>query len=167
MVENTVTVQPENSFIVDVKRSLTDWCAFEHWATLEAGKPPQCILVAACRLVDLFKLTEGRNNSKWSQIFAAGGSVMLRVLATGPDRSQIINHAVRASRAHNPMPLCNIEGYHMAGSLRRIACSNGDVYDNQAHAARALGTHQSAVSRHLAGHLTHIKGHVLTYVGAE
>lgn len=163
----TITAQPDNNLIVDVRRALVDWCAFEHWATLQPGQPPECILVGACRLVDLFKMNDGRNNSQWAKIFANGGSVMIRVLATGADRSEIINHAVRASRSHDPQPVCNIHGYNMQGALRRIACSNGDTYDNQEHAARALGAHQSAVSRHLAGHLAHVKGHTLTYIGAE
>lgn len=162
-----ILVQPENNVIVDVKRAVTDWCAFEHWATLKPGEPPQCILVGACKLVDIFKLSDGRNNSQWVKIFANGGSVMIRILATGNQRSEIINHAIRASRSHNPAPLCNIQGYNMTGALRRIVCSNGEVYDNQAHAAQALGTHQSAISRHLLGHSSHVKGHTLTYMGTE
>lgn len=162
-----IVMQPENSLIVDVRTSLTDWCAFEHWATLQADRPPQCILVGACRLVDLYKMNDGRNNSQWSKIFANGGSVMIRVLAVGKDRSEILNLAVRTSRAHDPQPVCNFHGFNMIGALRRISCSNGDFYDNQEHAARALGASQSAVSRHLAGHSRHVKGHMLTYVGAD
>lgn len=162
-----VTTQPENNIIVDVKRSLVDWCAFEHIATLKADEPPQTIFVGACKLVDVFKLQDGKSNSQWAKIYAQGGNVLLRILATGPDRSEIINYAVKVARAYNPQPLCNLHGYTMAGSLRRIACSNGETYDNQAHAATALGTHQSAISRHLQGHSAHVKGHVLTYVGAE
>lgn len=162
-----ITVQPENNVIVDVKRALVDWCAYEHWATLQPGQPPQCIFVGATRLVDVYKLNDGRNNSQWAKIFANGGSVLIKIIATGADRSEIINAAVRASRSHEPAPICNIQGFNMAGSLRRIACSNGEIYDNQAHAAMALGTHQSAISRHLGGHSAHVKGHTLTYVGAE
>lgn len=162
-----LTIQPENSFIMDVKGSLTHWCAFEHWATLKAGEPPQCIFVGACRLIDVMRLTEARNNSQWSKIFANGGSIMLRILATGAKRADVINYAVKAARSHDPQPICNTHGYTLFGALRRVACSNGETYENQAHAARALGTHQSSISRHLQGHSAHVKGHVLTYVGAE
>lgn len=162
-----ITIQPENSVIIDVKRALVDWCAFEHIATLKAGEPPQTIFVGACRAVDVYKLQEGKSNSQWAKIYAQGGNVLLRILATGPDRSEIINYAVKVARGYNPPPVCNLHGYTMAGALRRIACSNGEVYDSQAHAAAALGTHQSAVSRHLQGHSAHVKGHTLTYVGAE
>ncbi len=165
--EKTITVQPENNLIIEVNRTLKDWCAYEHWATLTPGEPPQCIMVGVCRLVDVYKLADGRNNSQWSKIFANGGSLMIRILATGDNRPMILNHAVRASRLHNPPPLCNTQGYNMAGAMRRIACSNGEVYDNQAHAASSLGTYQSAISRHLLGHSSHVKGHTLSYIGAE
>jgi hypothetical protein len=163
----TATPQPENNLIVDVRRAMTDWCAFEHWATLQPGEPPQCILVGACKLIDVYKLNDGRNNSQWIKIFANGGSVMIRILITTTDRTEAVNHAVRASRSYNPLPVCNATGYNMRGSLRRIACSNGETYDNQEHAALALGAHQSAISRHLLGHSSHVKGQTLTYIGAD
>lgn len=163
----TIVMQPENQVIVDVRGALTDWCAFEHWATLAEGKPPECILVGACRLVDLFKMNDGRNNSEWTRIFANGGSVMIRVIATSPDRSAIMNAAIRASKQYDPIPRCNLVGYVLQGALRRIHCSNGEIYDNQQHAARALGATQSAISRHLNGHLAHVKGHRLHYAGLD
>lgn len=151
------------SLVVDTSPDLDPWCAFEHLAALEAGHPPQVIYVGACRLVDVFRLTEGKTNSDWSSLFANGGYVLVRIIATGT-RQDIVNYATRHVRTFDPMPRCNVRGYNVRGARRAVICNNnGTTYRNQSEAAAELGVTQSAISQHLDGKLSSVRGYTFRY----
>lgn len=155
------------SLIVDTLATPSDvWCAFEHQATLEPGKPPAVILVGACKLVDVYRLTEGKTNSDWHALFARGGHVLVRIIATG-ERTDIIRYAQRHAFSFPTMPRCNLRGFNVRGANRAVRCSNGETYKTQRDAAKALGVSQSAISQHLDGKLTSVRGLTFDYAAPQ
>lgn len=160
-----MAVQSADSIlIVDTRAPPSEvWCAFEHQAVLETGAPPQVILVSACRLVDVYKLVEGRTNSDWSAMFRNGGHVLVRIIATG-DKIDIIRHAQRHARSLQPTPRCNLRGINIKGGRRAVRCIQTDeVYPTQLAAAEALGVSQGAISQHLDGKIASVGGYILEY----
>jgi len=155
------------SIIVNTQTVLSQWCVYEHWATLKADEPPVCIMVGSSKLVDVYKLLEGRINSEWTRIFASGGHVMVRIVATADDRKKALQLAVAQSRKYDPLPVCNRNGFALYGGLRRIVSSTGEVFANQREAANALGVSSPTISRHLSGELQHVRGVVLHYAAPE
>lgn len=138
------------------------WCAFEHLAVLEPGAPPSVIFVSACRLIDVYRLVEGRTNSDWASLFDRGGAVMVRIVATG-EQIEIIRFARSHVMAMQPMPRCNLKGFNVRGQQRAVRCSNGVTYRTQREASLALGVSQSAISQHLAGKLTTVRGYMFEF----
>jgi hypothetical protein len=138
------------------------WCAFEHIAALEPGAPPAVIFVGACRLIEVYRLADGRTNSEWTKIYANGGTVQVRIIATG-DRLDVMRHAQRHARTFDPLPRCNMYGYNVRGASRAIRCSNGQTYPTQRDAALALGVSQSAISQQLDGKLLSVRGFTFSY----
>lgn len=160
-----MAIQSADSLLVVDTRVMPSlvWCAFEHQAVLEPGSPPVVIFVSACRLSDVYKLSEGKTNSDWAAIFANGGHVLVRIIATG-DKTDIIRHAQKHARTLQPTPRCNLRGVNMSGGRRAVKChQTGEVYASQLAAADALGVTQSALSQHLAGKLNAIGGYTFEY----
>ena len=152
------------SLVLDAKRSSENWCVFEHQVMMQADEPPQVILVGACRLLEVFKLTDGRGNSDWTEIFKNGGSVLVRILAITYDRQEAFREAARLARDMDPRPRCNLVGYNLRGKSRAVVClNNGERYVTQTEAAEKLGIHGSAISRHLKGDLSHAQGFKFAY----
>lgn len=159
--------QDNCSIIVNVKNVLSQWCVYEHWATLRAGDPPTCVMVGTSKLIDVYKLLEGRVNSEWARIFAGGGHVMVRIVKTAENRREAMALAVAQSRKYDPLPLCNRNGFALYGGMRRIVSSTGEVFATQREAANALGVSGPTISRHLSGELNHVRGVVLNYAAPE
>ena len=97
-------------------------------------------------------------------MFQNGGTVMVRIMATGSDRREIKRAAVARIHQLEPTPRCNKFGYNVTGQQQPIKCSNGEVYKSQKEAAEALGMSQGLISKHLAGDATHAKGFTFTYI---
>lgn len=154
--------------IIDVGALGDTWCAFEHLAVLEPGRPPEVIMVGACPLVDVFRLREGRENSEWAKMFRNGGHLMIRIVHTEADRSAVRRFALEHSRKFDPMPRCNVKGFRVSHRHQPIKCEQtGKRYKTQKQAADDLGLTQSAISRHMKGELAHVKGFVFRYAGGE
>lgn len=153
------------ALIVDVHRSANTYCVFEHHLQIAPGQPPEIILVGMSRLTDIYKLIDGKTNSDWAAIFANGGSVMVRIVATSTDKSEARRAAAVHARSLNPAPRCNIHGFNVRGISRKIMCNNGVEYDSQLAAAEELNLSQSAISRHLRGELAHVGGFRFYYRG--
>lgn len=150
------------SIVVDAQTAHTDWCVFEHQVVLNPGDPPAVILVGACALTDVYHLIDGKTNSEWARIFSNGGKLLVRVVATTPDKGEAFRYAGELMR--DLTPICNIKGYNLKGQRKAIIClNNGRRYDTQTNAALDLGIHASAISRHLRGQLRTAQGFVFSY----
>lgn len=155
----------DTSIVLDSKSPL-EWCVFEYQAVLSEGAPPTVIMVGATRLNDVFTLSDGKSNSQWQEIFKNGGKLLLRIVATSPDKHECFRHAHQLMREHNP--ICNMKGRSLKNARRPIVCINTDVrYETQALAAADLGLAQSAISRHLRGGQKHVSGFMFAYVDSE
>lgn len=156
-------IKQDSNVIIDTAIGVDHWAAFEVHATLTEGAPPEIIYVNACKLHDVYKLTQARINSEFARMFANGGMVMVHIIATGNDRREIIEYALRHQKSLPLPPRCNVVGHLMTQAHRIIICSNGKEYKSQTDAALALGVAQSAISRHLRGDLATVKGYTLSY----
>lgn len=156
------------TIILDTVDPWKTWCVYEHLAQLEAAKPPVVVLVGACKLHDLTRLTDGRRNSEWLRLFANGGSVMIRIVATTDIPVEARALAATHMRTYDPMPRCNLHGYSTKNSSTSIREeTTGQVYSSQSAAGAALGISGSAISRHLRGDLKHVGGYVFRYVNND
>lgn len=153
------------NLVIDTLHPNKLYCAFEHYVSMGEGQPPEIILVGACKLIDVYRLTDGKTNSDWATLFANGGSVMVRIIAVGDDGQEMTRFAMKHARSLPTMPRCNLRGYNVRGASRPVTCSNGKTYDSQKAASDELGISQSAISRHLRGELRHVGGFVFQYRG--
>ncbi len=141
------------------------WCVYEHYVPSETpGTPPLLIFIGACKLIDVFNVQHARNNSDWTEIFAHDRPLLITVVETMSTQEEAMNRSIVRVRALPEPPRCNLHGFNLFGQKRRLACSNGQEYATQAHAAKALNISQGAISRHLKGHLSSVKGFTFTYV---
>lgn len=165
--QHAMTMQPADcALIVDVRQTATTYCIFEHHLQITPGQPPEIIMVGMSKLADVYKLIDGKTNSDWAAIFANGGSVMVRIIATCTDKSEARRAAAVHYRTLNPAPRCNIHGFNVRGISRKILCNNGVEYDSQLAAAEELNLSQSAISRHLRGELASVGGFRFNYRGS-
>ena len=149
----------DSSIVVETERPFDLWCVYEHQVVMTEGEPPQVIMIGACRLNEVYLLMDGKRNSEWASIFRNGGSVLVRVVAVSNDRREAFMHAQDLLRVSNPRPLCNLKGYNVTPK-RRVQCiNNGQVYQSQTEASKALGVQQSTISRQLKGELEHAGGY--------
>lgn len=162
-----VTNHENCSIVLDTLTVLSEWCIFEHWAQFQADQPPECILVGVCKLIDVYKLIDGKTNSEWTRIFKSGGQVMVRVVKTVSKKHEGLVEARRHMLSLPKVPICNHNGYAMFGGMRRIISSTGETYNSQAEAANALGVTGPAVSRHMNGFSHHVRGVTLRYAAPE
>lgn len=139
------------------------FCAYEHLAVIQPGKPPEVVFVSVCKLLDVFRMVEGRRNSEWAKMFSHGGDVMVRIIATGTERTEVIRFAMNHMKQLPAKPRCNLHGVMMKGIKRPIICSNGQTFNSQLDAARALGVSASAISRHLKGDFNTVGGYTFAY----
>jgi hypothetical protein len=154
------------AIIVDVRRSRETWCVFEHQAVLKQGEPPETILIGACRLQDVYSLTDGKTNSEWQNMFLQGGQVLVRIVATSLNRADAFRVAGEHVRDTKPTPRCNLKGYNLRGQRRPVIClNNGKRYETQLDAASELGIHASAISRMLRGNASTAQGYKFAYAG--
>lgn len=133
------------------------WCVYEHHL------PPHIIYVNACKLIDVFRMRDARNNSEWAKMFAEGGGVHVVITMVTDDRNEAFNRAIERAKSITPMPRCNLHGYNMHRTARPLICSNGMTYPTQQAAAAALNISQSNISRHLNGGLAHVNGLTFAY----
>lgn len=156
------------SIIVDTKTSAEDWCVYEQSAVLNPGEPPTVILIGASKLVDLFRLVDGKVNSEWCKLFENGGKVLVRIIATTSEKQEAYRYASERVRSMSPQPRCNLHGYSLRGTRRSVICLNNKRrYDTQRDAAFDLGIHASAISRHLNGELAHAQGFKFAWAPSE
>lgn len=142
------------------------WCVYEH--SIKASDPtapPKVIYINACKLNDVFRMSEAHNNSEWARLTTFNPLIMIRITAVTTDRAEAMKEAQKQIRSHNPMPDCNLRGYNMFGRSNAILCSNGKEYPNQLEAANALGLSQSAISQQLRGKLKSVKGYTFSKKG--
>lgn len=160
----TIT-KADTSLILDTSRPGDLFCAYEHRATLTPGAPPEIIMVGACKLADAYRMIDGKTNSEWLRIFAQGGQVMVRIIATGNNRVEITRWAMGHMRSLPTIPRCNLYGLSMRGSARPVRCENtGEVYKSQRDACEQLGIQNSTMSRHLSGQVPKVNGMIFRYV---
>ena len=74
---------------------------------MQPGQPPVLIYVNICKLVDVYRLKQGRENSEWIKLMAPGTQVLVRIIATSTDKAAIKKHAMLHCRSFSPMPICN------------------------------------------------------------
>jgi hypothetical protein len=154
------------SIVVDVRRQSETWCVYEHQVVMSPGEPPETILIGACRLADVYRLTDGKTNSEWQNMFANGGHVLVRIVATTLNRSDAYRSAADIVRSSQPIPRCNLLGYNLRGMRKPIIClNNGKRYETQLQASQELGIHCSAISRHLRGQGNSAGGFKFAYAG--
>ena len=84
-------IEQSGSVVVDVRDATKTLCVYEHY--IGGGDTEQIIFVNVCSLVDVHKLSDARINTEWARIFTGGGSVGVRVLATGMDRRALLHWA--------------------------------------------------------------------------
>ena len=157
-------IKQDGSLILPTDKAWQLYCAWEHLCYFEADQPPVVIMVGACKLTDAYKMLDGRRNSEWMRLFKAGGTVMVKIIATGPDRTSCVKFAMDHMRKMNPMPRCNLMGFSNKGVARRVEClTNGEIYDSQTHAATALGISNVQISKHLKGDCKHVNKYVFRY----
>ena len=157
-------IQCDASVVVDTRNVAETFVVFEHQVAFMPNQPPEVILVGSCRLMDLYKLRDPRNNSEWAEIFKRGGTVLVRIVAVSDNRLEAQRYAMQHMRSFPAMPRCNARGYNSRRVSRPIIChSNSQKYRSQKHASDEMGISQSVLSRHLAGELQHAGGHVFSY----
>lgn len=141
-----------------------DWCIYEHQIVTEPGAPPEIVYINACKLIDVYRMREARNNSEWCRLtLDPGVTVMISIVAVHNDRVTAVNAAMARIKACNPIPRCNLRGTTLFAARRPIDCSNGRQYASQLDAARDLGISQSAISNHLKGGTNNVKGFRFQY----
>jgi hypothetical protein len=159
-----MTITKQDAPITITPAQVADtYCVYEHLMVTTPGAPPSVIFVGSCKLIDVFRMRDARNNSYWTTLTSAGAPVMIRIIMTAQDGKTARDGAVKHVRSLNPMPVCNVHGFNMFGSQRAILCSNGQTYQSQSEAAAALGVTQSAISQNLRGTLSGVKGYTFTY----
>jgi len=161
----TMKTQPAATIIGTARTMRDQWCVYEHM--VDSGdplKPPQIIYIGACKLAEVFDMRDAQNNSDWTEIMVVDRPLIINIVATTPDAREAVRYAVDHIARQPQTPRCNLHGYNLHGQQRRLRCSNGTEYANQSEAARLLNVSQGAISRHLKGHLSTVKGYTFTYV---
>lgn len=138
--------------IPDVAAVQDLWCVYEHHV------PPAIILVHYCQLAHVFTMREARLNSEWQEIFATGGAVTLHITHVVASQTEAEQLARQRIKSLPVMPRCNLRGFNMRSTTRKVACSNGITYNSQSHAAKMLGLSQGNISRMMRGELASIAG---------
>lgn len=143
----------------------TDFCVVEHWASFREGDAPECVFVAVTTLADVYRLKEGRRNSKWLELFEAGAPIAVRIVALAPTRPKAAAFAAQHIKTFpKPGPICNVMGHCVIDrSSRTVYADTGDVYVSQSDAARKLAVSQAYVNKHLQGLATNVRGVRLSY----
>ena len=155
----------DSAIIVETGDTSKTWCVYEHHVILTPGEPPETIMIGACRLCDVYNLSDGKKNSEWIRIFEKGGTVLVRIVATTPEKTFANRHAMKLLKEMENKPRCNIFGYDLRHSSRAIKCvQSGERYATQSAAALALGIPASSISRHLNGELKTAGGFNFHYV---
>lgn len=152
------------ALIIDPREIPATWCVYEHLMQMDDDGPPVVIYVNACKLLELYRLGQGKQNTEWVNITKHGRPIIIKVVATGTDRMVIQRHAMKHLRSMSPMPMCNLRGFSLAGRARTVYCSNGKTYNSQDQAAQELGISQSAISKHLRGDLQQVRGLIFSYM---
>jgi len=164
----TNTIPADASIVVDTQRNAETWCVYEHQAVLTPNEPPETIMIGACRLTHVYLMQDGKTNSEWNNIFANGGHVLVRIVATAPTRADAFRAAADRIRALPQPPRCNMLGYSLRTKRQAVVCiNNGKTYETQQDAAMELGIHASAISRHLRGHSNGAGGYRFAYAQAR
>lgn len=135
------------------------YAVYEH--VLADGK---VIFINLCRLTEVFTLKQARDNSEWRKLFANGGGMFINIIHTTNDEIEGRNFASKRIAELGYRPHCNLYGHDLRVHNRRIRCSNGEIYNSQSDAARALGLHQGNLSKHMKGFSKTIGGYWFEYV---
>ena len=144
------------------------FCVYEHyWINPDpaAEQPMVLVFVGAEKLSDLFYFRQGRRNSEWHRLFGSTDTnLLVRVIMTCETEVEAHNKAITHIRTFDPIPQCNLKGFNLSQTSRKLVCSNGQEYDSQTDAARKLGINQSGISKHLLnGRPKHVNGLTFKY----
>ena len=155
----------EGGLMPFAERLQKDWCCYTiHMIRPDTNKF-EMIYVGTSRFIDFPQLIDARKNHKFLELVAQRDSYSVRIETFGPrNECQMDMQRIFIDKK----PLCNMNGGQTRFALMDIWCSinGGTIYHTQEDAARALGVHQSRVSKVLGkkpGHNT-IKGCTLFYV---
>lgn len=154
-----MTLIPQTtSDLTDVALKMAhQWCVYEHHLHNPDDGSASLIFISWCKLTDAYTLADAARNSEWARLVKPSSWLTVRIIQTG-NEIDCRNHAMAHMRALQPMPICNLKGIDTTLIARRIGCSNGQEYETQTAAAKALGIPQGMLSRHLKGDLKHVKG---------
>lgn len=159
-------MKQEHSFTVGTPTTFTDdWCVYEHYIRSNdptGAQPPTLIYIGACRLRDVFKLTDAGRNSEWRKIVTPETPLMISIVETG-GRIEMQRSVGNRCRQLPSFPRCNLFGHDAFGIQKAIVCSNGKTYASQIEAARSLNLDQGAISKHMRGELRTVKGFTFAY----
>lgn len=155
--------QPQSIIAATMSEFGKAWCVVEYMINDGQGGPPEPMLITAVRLVDAYTFAEASRNSEWRKYVTPDHGVIVQIHVIGT-RQECVTEANKMIMHRNPRPRGNVYGYNSFSLARKIQCSNGQVYENQAEAARLLDVNQGAISRNLSGGLKQVKGYIFTYV---
>lgn len=151
--------------VINTATSQFTYVAVEHWATLKEGQPPELVYMFVTTFKEAFTVTEAMGNSKWVELFSRpnGVDILVRITAVCTTRREATNIVVRRLMEMSPRPICNAQGYTLAGRARMIIAEDGRKWRTQAEAGEALGVSQSTINAALTGRAKAARGVRLTY----
>lgn len=150
--------------LMNTASDVITYCVFEHYAVLDPSKPPELIYVGTGKLATVLMHTDARKNTEWQRLFAAGGTLMVRIIATSENARDCQIYAVQHMKQMARMPRCNLHGSARRGLKRAVQCSDGRVFSSQKEAALQCGITESVLSRHMNNMVPHVNGLRFTYV---
>ena len=156
-------IKTDSSLIIATSVKANQWCVYEHLAQFEPGKPPEVVFVNACKVLNVYRMTEGRRNTEWQRMFSGGAQIQVRIVAVTDDKYEAIRYIAKHVATLPELPRCNLRGVSTKGVARPILCSNGKTYKTQTDAADDLGIHASAISRHIRGYGRTVNGYTFEF----
>jgi hypothetical protein len=144
----------QQSTTVGTLEQLQKGCATVSYATCD---PFAVIWIGVVKMHDIYKFIEPSKNNQWRNYVSPDTELVNTIHCVG---SRIDCQVEAGKLIIQHRPVCNLTGHSHS---KRISCSNGMTYANQAEAALATGCSQGAVSAVVNGRLKAIKGLVFAY----
>jgi hypothetical protein len=139
------------------------WCVYEHYIADPNGPDGRTLIyIGTAPVSELLSMKDARNNTEWGKMVTADTYLYVRVIAFG-ERMDCVRAMSSEVNKRVPRPVCNLKGYNMTGLGRRVLCSNGQVYDSQGAAAKALSIPQGSISRNINGMARHAHGYTFSW----
>lgn len=134
------------------------WCVVEYWTKEHIDAEWRFTMLYVCELRQAYTFHGLYRNPVWRDMVKPDMLINARVTHVG----DVISCRRHMDTRLNTMPVkppANVHPAHWIMKVSRLECSNGQTYRNQSEAARQLGLTQSAISKHLAGGLDHVKNY--------